>query len=51
MDKMLGPNYGFDAFDLDRNGKLNANEWQVFRSMMAAENGLLAIRLGDRGCD
>ena len=49
MDKMLGPNYGFDAFDLDRNGKLNANEWQVFRSMMAAENGLLAIRLGGQG--
>jgi len=49
MDKMLAPSYGFDAFDLDRDGRLDAKEWDVFRRMMAAENGLLAIRLGGRG--
>ncbi len=49
MDKMLAPSYGFEAFDLDRNGKLDAKEWDVFRAMMASENGLLAIKLGGRG--
>jgi hypothetical protein len=49
MDKMLSPKYGFDAFDLDRDGKLNAKEWEVFRLMMASENGLLAIKLGGQG--
>jgi outer membrane protein assembly factor BamB len=49
MDRMLSPKYGFDAFDLDRNGKLNAREWEAFRQMMASENGLLAIRFGGQG--
>ncbi len=49
MDRMLSPKYGFDAFDLDRNAKLDASEWDVFRIMMMAENGLLAIRLGGQG--
>ncbi len=49
MDRVLAPSYGFDAFDLDRNDKLDAREWEVFRRMMAAENGLLAIRFGGRG--
>jgi outer membrane protein assembly factor BamB len=49
IDKVLAPSYGFDAFDLDRNGKLDGKEWDVFRMMMASENGLLAIRLGGRG--
>jgi outer membrane protein assembly factor BamB len=49
MDKMLSPKYGFDAFDLGRDGKLNAKEWDVFRAMLASENGLLAIRLGGQG--
>ncbi len=49
IDRMLSPKYGFDAFDLNRDGKLTANEWEVFRMMMASENGLLAIRLGGRG--
>jgi outer membrane protein assembly factor BamB len=49
IDKVLGPSYGFDAFDLDRDGKLGATEWDVFRLMMASENGLLAIKLGGRG--
>jgi outer membrane protein assembly factor BamB len=49
IDRMLSPKYGFDAFDLDRDGKLNAAEWEVFRLMMAAENGLLSIKLGGEG--
>lgn len=49
MDRALSPNYGFDAFDMDRDGKLNARDWEVFRAMMAAENGLLAIKLGGQG--
>jgi outer membrane protein assembly factor BamB len=48
MDRMLGPS-GFPAFDLDRDGKLTASEWDVFRAMLASENGLLAITLGGRG--
>ena len=47
MDKML--NAAFEAFDMDRDAKLNTNDWEVFRAMMASENGLLAIKLGGRG--
>lgn len=49
MDKALSPNYGFDAFDLNRDGKLEAKDWDVFRAMMASENGLLAIKMGGSG--
>lgn len=47
MDKML--NGAFEAFDMDRDEKLNTNDWEVFRAMMASENGLLAIKLGGQG--
>jgi len=47
MDKMLGA--AFEAFDMDRDEKLNARDWEVFRGMMASENGLLAIKLGGQG--
>jgi outer membrane protein assembly factor BamB len=49
IDKVLGPNYGFDAFDLNRDAKLDAKDWEIFRAMMAAENGLLAIKMGGTG--
>jgi outer membrane protein assembly factor BamB len=49
LDKMLNPKYGFPAFDGDRDGKLDAKEWDVMRAMLAAENGLLAIKLGGKG--
>ena len=49
IDRVLSPKFGFSAFDLDRDGKLTAKEWEVFRMMMASENGLLAIKLGGRG--
>lgn len=39
----------FEAFDLDRDLKLGATEWGVFRAMMSAENGLLAVQLGGQG--
>jgi outer membrane protein assembly factor BamB len=49
MERMLRPEAGFDAFDGNRDGKLDAKDWQVFRAMLAAENGLMAIRLGGSG--
>jgi outer membrane protein assembly factor BamB len=48
MDRMLRPGY-FEFFDSDRNGQLNAKEWEVFRAMLAAENGLIAIHVGGEG--
>jgi outer membrane protein assembly factor BamB len=47
MDKMLSS--AFEAFDMDRDDKLNDKDWEVFRGMMASENGLLAIKMGGRG--
>jgi outer membrane protein assembly factor BamB len=47
MGRML--NSAFEAFDVDRDEKLDARDWRVFRSMMSSENGLLAIRLGGQG--
>jgi outer membrane protein assembly factor BamB len=47
MDKMLAA--AFEAFDTDRDDKLSAKDWEVFRAMMSAENGLLAIKLGGQG--
>src|SRR5437762_10072458 len=47
MDKIL--NAAFEAFDMDRNEKLDAKDWEVFRAMMSAENGLLAIKMGGEG--
>ncbi|MEP6782945.1 MAG: PQQ-binding-like beta-propeller repeat protein [Acidobacteriota bacterium] len=49
MDRMLQPGVGFEAFDGNRDGKLDAREWEVFRAMLAAENGLMAIKLGGSG--
>jgi outer membrane protein assembly factor BamB len=47
MDKML--NAAFEAFDMNRDEKLNERDWEVFRAMMASENGLLAIKMGGKG--
>lgn len=46
---MMKEEWAFGAFDLDRNGFLDEREWEMYRRMMAAENGLLAIRLGGEG--
>lgn len=47
MDRMLVD--AFEAFDMDRNEKLDTKDWDVFQAMMASENGLLAIKLGGEG--
>jgi outer membrane protein assembly factor BamB len=47
MDKLLVA--AFEAFDLNRDEKLNDKDWEVFRAMMSAENGLLAIKMGGQG--
>jgi outer membrane protein assembly factor BamB len=47
MGRMLKA--AFEAFDLNRDEKLNDKDWEVFRGMMASENGLLAIKLGGQG--
>jgi outer membrane protein assembly factor BamB len=39
----------FEVFDLNKDGYLVAKEWDMYRAMMAAENGLLAVKLGGRG--
>lgn len=49
LDRMLRANAGFPAFDANRDGLLDAGDWQIMRSMLAAENGLLAIKLGGKG--
>jgi hypothetical protein len=46
---MLSPKYGFPAFDGNRDGKLTRRSGDVMRAMLAAENGLLAIKLGGKG--
>lgn len=38
----------FEYLDLDRNQKLDQEEWRLFVASMAAENGLLAIRPGGK---
>lgn len=47
MDRILKA--AFEAFDLNRDEKLNTSDWEVFRAMMASENGLLAIKMGGQG--
>jgi outer membrane protein assembly factor BamB len=47
MDKIL--NAAFEAFDMNRNEKLDDKDWEVFRAMMASENGLLAVKMGGVG--
>ncbi len=49
MDRILSPRAGFPAFDQNRDGFLNAGDWDVFRAMLGAENGLLAITMGGEG--
>jgi outer membrane protein assembly factor BamB len=49
LDRILGPKYGFDFFDLNRDARLDEREWDVMRAMLASENGLLAIRMDGRG--
>ncbi|MEK6324947.1 MAG: PQQ-binding-like beta-propeller repeat protein [Acidobacteriota bacterium] len=47
MERMLSG--AFEAFDTDRDDKLNEKDWGIFRAMLASENGLLSIKLGGQG--
>src|SRR5687768_6392927 len=47
MDRMVKA--AFEAFDMNRDEKLNDKDWEVFRAMMASDNGLLAIKMGGHG--
>jgi len=47
LDKLLSG--AFEAFDTDRDDKLNEKDWNVMRAMLASENGLLSIKLGGEG--
>ncbi len=47
-DKLKNKIY-FNTFDIDQDGRLNGREWEICRSMMASENGLLSIKLGGKG--
>ena len=47
MHKILDA--AFEAFDMNRNDKLDTKDWDVFRAMLASENGLLAIKMGGEG--
>ena len=47
MERMLKG--AFEAFDTDRDDKLNEKDWGIFRAMLASENGLMAIKLGGQG--
>jgi outer membrane protein assembly factor BamB len=48
-DERLKHEVYFGAFDLSRDGFIDAKEWAIYRAMMSAENGLLSIKLGGRG--
>ena len=48
-DERLKKSFYFDVFDLNGDGYIDATEWEMYRAMMAAENGLLAIKLGGTG--
>jgi len=39
----------FAIFDLNSDGFIDKREWEIYRAMMAAENGLLAIHPGGKG--
>ena len=47
MERLLVAAY--EAFDMNRDEKLDARDWEVFRAMLASENGLLAIKMGGEG--
>jgi outer membrane protein assembly factor BamB len=47
-EKLKNKNY-FSVFDVDQDGKLNDREYEICRAVMAAENGLLSIKLGGQG--
>ena len=49
LPKEWQPTGTWGAIDLDRDGLLNERDWNFFRARRAAENSVMAIRLGGRG--
>jgi len=49
LPKEWQPTGSWEAVDLDRDGLLNERDWNFFRARRAAQNSLIAVRLGGRG--
>jgi outer membrane protein assembly factor BamB len=49
LPKEWQPTGSWEAIDLDRDGLLNERDWNFFRARRAAQNSLIAVRLGGRG--
>jgi len=49
LPKEWQPTGSWEAIDLDRDGLLNERDWNFFRARRAAQNSLIAVRLGGKG--
>jgi outer membrane protein assembly factor BamB len=49
LPKEWQPTGSWGAIDLDRDGLLNERDWNFFRARRAAQNSVMAIRLGGKG--
>jgi len=49
LPKQWQPTGSWGAIDLDRDGLLNERDWNFFRARRAAQNSIIAVRLGGRG--
>jgi len=49
LPKEWQPTGTWEAIDLDRDGLLNERDWNFFRARRAAQNSLIAVRLGGKG--
>jgi outer membrane protein assembly factor BamB len=49
LPKEWQPTGSWEAIDLDRDGLLNERDWNFFRARRAAQNSIIAVRLGGKG--
>ena len=49
LPKEWQPTGSWEAVDLDSDGLLNERDWNFFRARRAAQNSLIAVRLGGKG--
>jgi outer membrane protein assembly factor BamB len=49
LPKEWQPTGSWMAIDLDRDGLLNERDWNFFRARRAAQNSIIAVRLGGKG--
>jgi outer membrane protein assembly factor BamB len=49
LPKEWQPTGTWGAIDLDGDGKLNERDWNFFRARRAAQNSIIAVRLGGKG--